>query len=125
MDINVISGQIIDAAMKVHTALGPGLLESAYEGCLAFELVSRGIPVARQVELPVTYCGHSIDVGFRIDLLVAELVIVEVKAVECLAPIHEAQLLSYLKPSNRHLGLLLNFNVSRLKDGIKRMANNL
>src|SRR5690348_16585998 len=126
MEINGISGQIIDAAMKVQTTLGPGLLESAYESCLAFELISRGIPVARQVELPVTYCGHRIDVGYRIDLLVAETVVVEVKAVEELAPIHEAQLLTYLKLSNKRLGLLLNFNVVRLKDGgIKRMANNL
>jgi GxxExxY protein len=125
MQINEISGSIIDAAMKVHTALGPGLLESAYEGCLAFELLSRGIPVARQVELPVNYCGHRIDVGYRIDLLVAELVIVELKAVDKLAPIHEAQLLTYLRLSRIHLGLLLNFNVTHMKDGIKRMVHKL
>ncbi len=125
MDLNEISGQIVDAAMKVHTALGPGLLESAYEGCLAFELLSRGVPVVRQAELPVVYCGHRIDVGYRIDLLVADLVIVEIKAVEKLVPIHDAQLLTYLKLSDKRVGLLLNFNVIRIKDGIKRLVNHL
>jgi len=125
MTVNDITGQIVDAAMKVHTVLGPGLLESTYEACLAFELSKRGLRVQRQVELPVMYDGIRIDVGYRIDLLVEELVIVESKSVAELAPIHEAQLLTYLKLSDRHVGLLMNFNVVHLKDGIKRMVNKL
>jgi len=124
MDLNDISGQIVDASIKVHSALGPGLLESAYEGCLAFELIDRGMSVQQQLKLPVLYRGHRIDAGYRIDLLVADLVIVEVKAVDHLARIHEAQVLTYLKLSNKRLGLLLNFNVLHMKDGIKRLANN-
>jgi len=111
MTVNDITGQIVDAAMKVHTVLGPGLLESTYEACLTFELSKRGLRVQRQVELPVMYDGVRIDVGYRIDLLVEELVIVESKSVAELAPIHEAQLLTYLKLSDRHVGLLMNFNV--------------
>ena len=125
MTVNDITGQIVDAAMKVHTVLGPGLLESTYEACLTFELSKRGLRVQRQVELPVMYDGIRIDVGYRIDLLVEELVIVESKSVAELAPIHEAQLLTYLKLSDRHVGLLMNFNVVHLKDGIKRMVNKL
>jgi len=125
MTVNDITGQIVDAAMKVHTVLGPGLLESTYEACLTFELSKRGLRVQRQVELPVMYDGVRIDVGYRIDLLVEELVIVESKSVAELAPIHEAQLLTYLKLSDRHVGLLMNFNVVHLKDGIKRMVNKL
>ncbi len=125
MNPNEVSGQIIDAAMHVHSALGPGLLESAYEGCLAFELVSRGLRVQRQLELPVMYRDHRIDVGFRLDLFVAELVIVEIKAVERIIPIHEAQLLTYLKLADKRVGLLLNFHVLHMRDGIKRMVNNL
>ncbi len=125
MDINGISGQIISAAMAVHSALGPGLMESAYEGCLVHELKKRGLPVASQVILPVIYDAIKIDVGYRIDLKVADAVIVEVKAIDKLAPIHEAQLLTYLKLSGARLGLLLNFNVVHMKDGIKRMVNNL
>ena len=124
MDINDISGQIISAAMAVHSALGPGLMESAYEGCLVHELKKRGLPVASQVILPVIYDAIKIDVGYRIDLKVADAVIVEVKAIDKLAPIHEAQLLTYLKLSGAKLGLLLNFNVVHMKDGIKRMVNN-
>ncbi len=124
MDINGISGQIISAAMAVHSALGPGLMESAYEGCLVHELKKRGLPVASQVILPVIYDAIKIDVGYRIDLKVADAVIVEVKAIDKLAPIHEAQLLTYLKLSGTRLGLLLNFNVVHMKDGIKRMVNN-
>jgi GxxExxY protein len=125
MSPNEVSGQIVDAAMKVHTALGPGLLESAYEGCLAYELRKRGLKVAPQVGLPVVYEGVNIDVGYRIDLLVEDLVIVELKSVDKIAPIHEAQLLTYLKLSGKRLGLLMNFNVLHLRDGIKRMVNNL
>jgi GxxExxY protein len=125
MEINEISGQVVDAAIKVHSALGPGLLENAYEACLAHELNKRGLRVERQVELPVVYDGVQIDLGYRLDLVVEGAVIVELKAVEKIAPIHEAQLLSYLKLSNKKLGLLINFNVLHLKDGIKRMANGL
>jgi len=123
--LNEVSGQIVDAAMKVHSALGPGLLESAYEGCLVHELRKRGLQVANQVALPVVYDGVEIDVGYRLDLLVERSVIAELKAVDKIAPIHEAQLLTYLKLSGHRLGLLLNFNVVRMKDGIKRMVNNL
>lgn len=125
MEINEISGQVVDAAMKVHSALGPGLLENAYEACLEHELNKRGLRVERQVELPVVYDGVQIDLGYRLDLVVEGAVIVELKAVEKIAPIHEAQLLSYLKLSNKKLGLLINFNVLHLKDDIKRMVNGL
>jgi GxxExxY protein len=125
MDINEVSGAIVDSAMKVHSALGPGLLESAYQACLAFELVQRGLSFWRQLELPILYLGQRIDTGYRIDLLVEDVVIVEVKAVEKLAPLHESQLLTYLKLSDKRLGLLLNFNVQHMKDGVKRMAHNL
>ena len=125
MDINKTSGLIIEAAMRVHTALGPGLLESAYESCLLHELRKIGLTVLSQVTLPIEYDGVMIDAGYRIDLLVADSVIVELKAIERVLPIHEAQLLSYLKLSNKSLGLLINFNVVHLKDGIKRMANGM
>ena len=125
MNENEISRQIVDAAMKVHSELGPGLLESTYETCLLFELHRREMKADRQVELPVLYCGVRIDCGYRIDLLVEGLVIVEVKCIELLAPIHQAQLLTYLKLSDKRLGLLINFNVVHLKDGIKRLVNNL
>lgn len=120
MNINDISGAVVDAAMKVHTALGPGLLESAYEACLKHELGKRGFKALSQVILPVIYDGVEVDAGYRPDLLVEDVVIVEVKAVERLLPIHEAQLLSYLKLSGRKVGLLINFNVEHLKNGIKR-----
>ena len=123
MDINNITGQIVDAAMKVHTALGPGLLESAYEACLAHELKKRGFSIERQKEVPVEYDGILIDIGYRLDLLVNDKVVVELKAVSEVAPIHEAQILSYLKLGKKPIGLLINFNVQRLKDGIKRFAN--
>ena len=125
MELNEISGHVVDAAMKVHSALGPGLLESAYEACLKHELVKRGLQVEQQVNLPVIYDGVRIDVGYRLDLLVESEVIVELKAVEQLTRVHEAQLLSYLKLSGKKIGLLINFNVTRLKDGIRRMVNNL
>ncbi|MDK9717817.1 MAG: GxxExxY protein [Trichlorobacter sp.] len=114
---------IVDAAMKVHSALGPGLLESAYETCLKHELLKRNLEVKSQVELPIVYEGIRLDAGYRIDLLVADSVVVELKSVEKIAPIHEAQLLSYLKLSDLQVGLLINFNVMHLKDGIKRMVN--
>lgn len=125
MDINEISGEIVDAAIKVHSALGPGLLESAYEACMLFELHKRGLKAASQVELPVLYEEVKIDVGYRIDLLVEDSIVLELKSVEKINPLHRAQLLSYLKLSNKKLGLLLNFNVVLMKDGIERIANNL
>jgi GxxExxY protein len=125
MDINQISGQIVDAAMKVHSALGPGLLESAHEACLLYELHKRGLNAVRQAELPVAYEDVRIDVGYRLDILVEDQVIVELKAVAEIAPIHKAQLLSYLKLSGKKLGLLINFNVVHLRDGITRMVNQL
>lgn len=124
MELNKISEEIIGAAMQVHTTLGPGLLESAYEACLKYELEKRGLKVLSQVGLPVIYDGIKIDVGYRLDLLVEDAVIVELKAVKELIPLHNAQLLSYLKLSELQLGLLINFNVVRLKSGIKRMVNN-
>lgn len=123
METNEITGAIVDAAIKVHRVLGPGLLESTYEVCLVRELSNRNIRVRRQVSLPVIYEGELIEAGYRIDLLVEEEVIVELKSVEKILPIHEAQLLSYLKLSNKKIGLLLNFNMQYLKNGIKRLAN--
>jgi GxxExxY protein len=125
MTLNDISGQIVDAAMKVHSTLGPGLLESAYESCLLFELHRRGLEAIAQVELPIVYDDVRIDVGYRIDLLVENTVIIEVKAIEAILPIHKAQVISYLKLSGKQLGLLINFHVEHLKDGITRFANNL
>ena len=123
MEINKITGSIIDSAMKVHTELGPGLLESAYEACLKHELISKNIHVLNQVILPIKYDGIEIEAGYRLDLLVEDEVIVELKAVDKIHPIHEAQLLSYLKLANKKIGLLINFNVPRLKYGIKRIIN--
>ncbi len=125
MNINEVSAQIVDASMKVHSALGPGLLEGAYEACLKHELSKRGLNVESQVVLPVIYDGERIELGYRLDLLVNKLVIVELKAVERITDIHRAQILSYLKLSRHKLGLLLNFNVPHMKDGIQRFANNL
>jgi GxxExxY protein len=118
--INAITEAIIGAAMRVHSALGPGLLESAYEACLAHELRKTGFDVRSQVELPVIYDSVRVDLGYRIDLLVNDTVIVELKCVEKIAPIHEAQILSYLKLSRKRVGLIINFHVRHLKDGIKR-----
>jgi GxxExxY protein len=121
---NEITEGIIKAAIDVHRALGPGLLESAYEGCLCYELRLQNIPFQRQVELPVVYKGFQLDCGYRLDLLVAETVVVEIKSIEALLPIHEAQLLTYLKLGDWNVGLLINFNVPLLKHGIKRLVYN-
>ncbi|MGA7291328.1 MAG: GxxExxY protein [Terriglobales bacterium] len=121
--VNQISGAVLGAALKVHTLLGPGLLESAYQTCLAHELRKRGFQAATQVGLPVVYEGEKLDLGYRIDLLVENLVIVEIKCVEAIHPVHEAQLLSYLRLSGKSVGLLINFHVARLKDGIKRLVD--
>jgi GxxExxY protein len=111
----------IDAALKVHKILGPGLLESAYEHCLAYELVERGLSVQRQLVLPITYGATRLDAGYRLDLVVNGLVIIEIKAVDILSDIHRAQLMTYLKLSHIHLGLLMNFNVLLFKQGLKRV----
>ena len=124
-NINDLTHQVIGAAIEVHRELGPGLLESAYEAALCHELALRSVPFVRQQPMPVTYKGILIDCGYRLDVLVEERVIVELKAVERILPIHEAQLLTYLKLSRLQLGLLINFNVTLLKDGIQRLANNL
>src|ERR1700689_1150078 len=123
MEINQVSGIVVDAAMKVHSALGPGLLESAYEMCLVRELRKRGLRVESQVPIAVRYEGETLDVGYRADLLVEGIVLVELKSVEAILPIHKAQLLSYLRLSSREVGLLINFNVEHLKNGIKRVIN--
>ena len=123
--LNRISRAVVGSALEVHSALGPGLLEAAYEACLARELHLRGVQVATQVGLPVTYRGVRIDLGYRLDLVVDGALVVEVKAVAKLLPIHHAQLLSYLRLSGLRLGLLINFHVPHLRDGIKRMANDL
>ena len=125
MTENEIGDAIIASAMKVHTALGPGLLESAYETCLFYELERQGLPVQRQALIPIRYEDLSIDNGYRIDLLVVDRVVVELKTVEAILPVHRGQLLSYLRLGGFKLGYLLNFNVTRLRDGIVRMANGL
>ena len=123
-ELNLLSGKVLDCAFRVHSNLGPGLLESTYEACLIYELKKLGLIVERQVAVPVIYDGVKlVDVGYRIDILVEAQLVLELKAVDSLAPIHRAQLLSYLRHSNRRLGLLINFNVERLKDGIVRQIN--
>ncbi len=122
--LNELAKRVLDAAFRVHTALGPGLLESAYQACLVYELHKVGLEVATEVPVPVVYDGVKLtDVGYRIDILVAQQVVIEVKSIEVVAPVHLSQLVSYLKLSNRRLGLLLNFNVDRLRDGIYRRVN--
>lgn len=125
MEVNEVSGQVVDAAIRVHSVLGPRLLENAYETCLKHELEKRGLQAEQQVGLPIIYDGIKMDVGYRLDLLVEGCVIVELKAVDRLTPVHEAQLLSYLKLNGKKVGLLINFNVAQLKNGIKRMVNEL
>jgi GxxExxY protein len=122
MDINKLTGDVIGAGIEVHKILGPGLLESTYEKCLCHEFDLRKIPYERQKELPVEYKGIKLDCGYRLDIVVANRLIVELKACESLQPIHEAQLLTYLKLTGIKLGLLINFNVPVLKQGIKRLA---
>jgi len=124
MDIEEIAKTIVDSAIKIHRALGPGLLESAYQQCLTYELHERGLQVDTEVLLPIVYDGQQIDAGYRIDMLVEGCVIIENKAVDQMLPIHQAQLLTYLKLRDCRLGFLLNWNVRLMKDGIKRMVNN-
>jgi GxxExxY protein len=123
MDIEYIASQIVDAAILVHKALGPGLLESAYQKCLVYELTARGILVQTEIPLPVIYRDVQIDVGYCIDMMIDDCVVIENKAVEQIMPIHEAQLITYLKLSGHTIGFLLNWNVVKMKDGIKRMVN--
>ena len=119
---NLLSNRIIGAAIEVHKTLGPGLLESTYEACLSHELNLQGIQIQRQVPLPVKYKGLELEIGYRLDLIVEDLIIVELKAVERTEPIHEAQLMTYLRLTGLWLGLLLNFNVPVLRSGIKRIV---
>jgi GxxExxY protein len=122
-NINQITSEIIAAALRVHTILGPGLLESVYEICLSHELTTRGLSSRSQVGLPVVYDGEKLNLGYRIDLIVEDTVIIEVKCVEAINPIHQAQLLSYMRLSGKRVGLLINFHVLHLRDGIKRMVD--
>ncbi|RAM48636.1 MAG: GxxExxY protein [Hapalosiphonaceae cyanobacterium JJU2] len=121
-ELDQVATQVVDAAFQVHSTLGPGLLESVYEVCLEHELIKRGLSVEKQVPLPVLYDNLYIEAGFKLDLLVDRCLIVELKAVEILLPVHTAQLLTYLKLSKCRLGLLINFNVPLIKDGIKRIV---
>jgi GxxExxY protein len=125
MEMNMLSGEVIGAAIEVHRLFGPGLLESAYELALERELVLRGFSVERQKAVPLEYKGLALGDGFRIDLLVEAQIVVEVKAVENIQPIHEAQLLTYLRLTDTRLGLLINFNEKAIKDGVKRVVNRL
>jgi GxxExxY protein len=121
--VNQVTGAIVSSAMKVHSLLGPGLLENAYQACLAHEVRQRGFRAATQVGLPVVYDGEKIELGYRIDMIVENIVIVEIKSVEAIHPVHQAQLLSYMRLSKIGVGLLINFNVGSLKNGIKRMVD--
>jgi GxxExxY protein len=123
MDINELTGKVIGAAIDVHKILGPGLLESAYEECLCYELSNRGILFERQKELPIEYKGMTLDCGYRLDILIPDKLIIELKSCEDIQPIHGAQLLTYLKLTGMKVGLLINFNVTVLKDGIVRISN--
>ena len=120
MEINQITEKVIGCAIEVHRRLGPGLLESAYEECLAYELESAGLSIERQVPVPVVYKEIKLEYGYRIDILVERTVVIELKAIEAFAPVHEAQILTYMKFANKTFGLLINFNVTLLKEGIKR-----
>lgn len=122
---NSLSKIIFESSLKVHKSLGPGLLESAYRKCLAWELRQQGLNIEEEVPVPLTYGDVELEVGYRIDIFVNRTVIIEVKSVELLKPIHMAQLLTYLKLTNKKLGLLINFNTKLLKNGFKRVANNL
>lgn len=125
MTENELSKVVFDCALKVHQTLGPGLLESAYEECLFYELKKSGLDVQKQKALPLVYEEVKLDVGYRIDIIIENKLIIEVKSVEALNEVHFAQLLTYLKLTNCKLGLLINFNVTLIKNGIKRIANNL
>jgi GxxExxY protein len=125
MTENEIARQIVDAAFTIHVNTGPGLLESAYEAMLAYELRTRDLHVVCQQPMPLVYAGVHLDVGYRVDMIVEDKVIVEIKSVEQTTPVHYKQLLTYLRLADKRLGLLINFGADRIKDGIKRIANNL
>jgi len=125
MNENQIAAAVVDAAFKIHTTLGPGLLESIYEVTLEYELRNRGLSVLRQIGLPVYYEGLKLELGYRVDLIIGDKVIIEIKSIEALAPIHKRQLLTYLRLANMRLELLINFNVERIRDGIQRVVNGL
>lgn len=125
MTENEIATIVVDAAYTIHTRLGPGLLESVYETTLAYELTKRGLTVRRQQAMPVVYESVRMDIGFRADLIVADKVIVEIKSIEAVSPIHRKQLLTYLRLTDKRLGLLINFNVELIKGGLTRVVNNL
>ncbi len=122
MHINSLTHQVIGAAMRVHSKLGPGVLESSYEACLKYELLRRGFGVESQIGLPLIYDGVRLELGYRLDLLVENEIVVEIKARESILPVHESQLLSHLRLSGKRVGLLINFHVRHLKDGIKRIV---
>jgi GxxExxY protein len=122
---NEIAREIVDAAYKIHTGLGAGLLESVYEAVMAYELQKRGLKFERQKPIPVVYEGMHLGEGFRADFIVENLVIIELKSVECIAPVHKKQLLTYLRLTHKRLGLLINFNTDLIKNGITRLVNNL
>jgi GxxExxY protein len=121
VEIEAIARDVVDCGLKVHRALGPGLLESAYEACLAHEIAKRSYVVRRQIALPIIYDGLHLDAGYSIDLLISDSVLIEVKAVDNLLSIHQAQLMTYLKLSGHHLGFLMNFNVAMFKNGLRRI----
>jgi GxxExxY protein len=125
MTENEIAAQVVDASLRVHQTLGPGLFESVYQAALNYELKKRGLGVIQQVGLPVQYEGVKLDLGFRVDLLVGEKVVIEIKSIEALAPVHRKQLQTYLRLMDLRLGLLINFNVELIKDGIHRVVNRL
>ena len=121
--IDVITGQIIGAAIEVHRALGPGLLESTYRRCLRFELAARGLQFVAELAVPILYKGQDLDADYRVDLVVEQLVVVEIKSVESLLPVHDAQALTYMRLTSSPAGLLINFNVPKLVDGVRRLIN--
>ena len=125
MDIEPIAREIVDTAIRVHTRLGPGMLEGAYEACVEYELGKRSLRVRKQVPMPLHYDGLTLDIGYRLDLLVEDAVVVELKSVQQLLPIHTAQLLSYLRAGDYRIGFLLNFHTVHMRDGIKRVVNRL
>ena len=125
MDFEAIAREIVDSAIKVHRRLGPGMLESAYEACIEYELVQRSLAVKKQIPMPVRYGDLAIDIGYRLDLVVEDAVVIELKSVKRLLPIHTAQLLSYLRAGDYRVGFLLNFNTVHMRDGIKRVVNRL
>jgi GxxExxY protein len=125
MDVETIAREIVDSAIRIHTRLGPGMLEGAYEACIEYELNKRSLAVKKQVPMPLRYDDLTLDVGYRLDLIVEDAVVIELKTVQQLLPIHKAQLLTYLRSGNYRLGFLLNFNTVHMRDGIKRIVNQL